>query len=753
MSNDPSPKPGEGPGSKKRKAVIDLTPLEMIMPYLTNGNADELEQHMTTSGIVDHAALLQFLTDGAKSMKLGLWGVDLTDDDNHERICASLRDLIDGDVDSRLHGETFGIKNIGVPDHPVNKDLADLSKVGTARLNVPLPTVLVLGSSGSGKTTFAAKILPDILKERDPPSKRFTVCMRGGDVREGGDVVTTTKAMAALAKKEIVRLIKEESGIDIDIAGASLCKTTIMTVIIDEIGLNVDKSFVGTGAELLRITQTLQELGPTVQLVLAGTGLDRITSSVNSDQDAVKIRMKPWSVDQVVWLVDHISTDRKKEEIATMIRETPIFCKLGTNARAARFLLRALVKYGDYFEKTALIDAVVTEVAFNYIRANGLKDLDAKQRRKVAKIVLGAVQNAEKGNADNAELPTEEDSRVESACNSLLDTHVEGGKLAHKEHFAVSVTPAITIVLTALMGNISNLSSSWSGFENIVALAELQRLFVASTEEDGPPSLSLRRSRVPFPAPKTTVKVKVPKLALHSILVNGAGAPYADVISHFRFFQCKYTADLTDKGLVKLNLKVELAKMGVLKAEHYRQLPNGSEKYRVQRFLTNRLMKQWKELHVEGGGSAEEARNTERHVSEKTKSSPKDGNTQHNLIPIGGVRSMYPMGLLDVPDRLDEIVFEEYKLADGTFTDKDGQTINWEGAFQDEITIVFATNKGGFFLDGLLEKNTCDVRRQHLDGKGEIVGVGEGMSSYITGFLEELVDVKKVHIRFQVCSL
>jgi hypothetical protein len=208
------------------------------------------------------------------------------------------------------------------------------------------------------------------------------------------------------------------------------------------------------------------------------------------------------------------------------------FRQLGTNARAAWFLVSALIKYGDYFDRTALIGTVVTEVAFSYTRENGMKTLDAKECRRVAKIVLECLQNAKRGDP-SAKPRQETDLRIQSACNSLLDAHVEGHNLAPGKEFAVSATPAITIVLTALMGNICNLSSSWSAFEILLALAELQRLLVASTEDSAPPLL-IRQSSLPFPAPKATINFKVPKLALDSILVNGALAPYADIISHFR---------------------------------------------------------------------------------------------------------------------------------------------------------------------------------------------------------------------------
>jgi hypothetical protein len=738
------------PNKRAKMAATSSPAWDLLAPYMVKGCCEEtVKSYLLEARVSTLAELLEFMHNPAKGarnmLELASKGVSMNPQ-QYDAILKSLREKVD--VVSRLAGKILGVKDIALPDNRVNSGLdLDTENLKSERPNDTLPAILVLGSSGSGKTIFAAQVLPDILKRND--KKGFTVYMLGDVVRGNlNSPVTTVEDVARLAKERILRLVETEIGIKITSFPLK------MTVIIDEIGLHVDKQFVGTGAQLRDITQALERLllgGPegTVQLVLAGTGLDRITSSVCSNQEAVKIRMQPWSVEEVMWLL-RSTTSGKKEEIAQMIKHTPIFCQLGTNARAAWFLVEALIEYDDYFERTALIDSVVTRVAFKYIRANGMKDLNAKQRSKVAKIVLQAVQDAKKGDA-SATLSEDKDLCVASACNSLLDTHVEGGKLMDGQFFAVSVTPAITIVLTALMGNISNLSSSWSGFENIVALAELQHLLVVSEEEDGP-LLSIRRSSLPFPAPKAKKNIKVPKLDLHSILVNGAGAPYADIISHFRLIQCKHTTDDTERGLVKLNLKSELAKMGVLKAELYK----GNE-YLPQRFLTKQLMKQWKRLGSGEGGGSGEARNVESHASEQKKKSPKNGDARYNLIPDGGTRSTYPMGQLDVPDQREATVFEDLSLpSDGSWMDE---------ASEDVITIIFATNKGGFILEGILPKGvTLDVRRQHLNCEGQLVEaqigegqigegqIGEEMTSEIAECLELLVDVKKVHIRFKVCS-
>ena len=94
-------------------------------------------------------------------------------------------------------------------------------------------------------------------------------------------------------------------------------------------------------------------------------GLDKITSSVNSNQEAVKVRMKPWELVDVKWLANELSLTAPN--VRKIVR-TPIFRQLGSNARATKSLLDAVGTFGDYWEDAALIDAVVKDVAFRYIK-------------------------------------------------------------------------------------------------------------------------------------------------------------------------------------------------------------------------------------------------------------------------------------------------------------------------------------------------------------------------------------------------
>jgi hypothetical protein len=181
--------------------------------------------------------------------------------------------------------------------------------------------------------------------------------------------------MAKTIKAAIAAPLREE---DIAICLDRQSKAC-MILVIDEIGIAKDAKYVGTKPLLNDLTVSLQKMVANVQLVVT------ITSSVNSNKDAIKIRMAPWALDQIMWLANQ-SKNVQWKTVAQTIRDTPIFLQLRSNARAAWFLLEAVTKHGDYWENVALIDAVVKDAAFRYIKANGLARCDAERRRRIAKI-------------------------------------------------------------------------------------------------------------------------------------------------------------------------------------------------------------------------------------------------------------------------------------------------------------------------------------------------------------------------------
>lgn len=194
-----------------------------------------------------------------------------------------------------------------------------------------------------------------------------------------------------------------------------------MIVTIDETGLRQDAKYVNTTEKLNIIVTTMKEIAEHVSLVISGTGLDAITTTVNTNQGAIKIQMKPWTVD-VVLSLPYL---RFNEVAKKKIRNIALFQQLCTNPRTASFLQKSLLLLLDYWEDDALIEAVVTQVALEYIWANGLKKCTRAQRRLIAKLVLEQLENVSKKSPHYETIGTDVDDRIYSCCASLVDVHVD----------------------------------------------------------------------------------------------------------------------------------------------------------------------------------------------------------------------------------------------------------------------------------------------------------------------------------------
>jgi hypothetical protein len=756
MADDSDKSANESPPRKRPKTGADAALEWWSVAWTPQTNSWELIQHIVEAD--KEEAVKQYLTAKVPTLErlllilnsFPLQLLDLVrkgvncDSSVFEQIQSKLDAL--QDIATSLNGQFFGEMSAGFPHHAVNLTAQSCVSLETTREGSP-PPILVLGSSGSGKTTFAGKVLPQkILDNRIfKSSKSFTVYMHGSDATRGREA-RNIREMAEYTKKQIFSLI--ETDMKINIENEKLPINMAMIVIIDEMGISHDAKYLDQADKLRKLTELLQTIAEEVQLVMVGTGLDKVSSSLNSNQDAVKIRMRPWEIESVVRLAELM--DVRDEVLLNRLKDTPIFLKLSSNARAAYFLLDSLRRFDDYFEDTALIDAVVKDVAFRYIKANGLKDLNTEQRRSVAKFVLGVLQGAKKG-VPNFHLGCEHDETIERCCYCLIETHIECGRLSSGQNFAVTISPAIAVVLTALMGNISSLSPSWSGFERTAALSELQRLFVEADAREPVPVMSIRRSRVAFPATVVRRTIKVPKLEKHTVLVNGSGAPYADLISHYRLIQCKHSARSVNPTL---NVMDELAKMGLLKNKWYDNQTDVKKRYYAQRFMAKHLIAQWQDVAV----GEREPQGTQINPDSLAAENIPD---EYDQLKEGDTRSMYPFGkLLSVKDPLDEINFEQHQWG----VDNEGRpNAQFSHVFDTEvlndleanktITVVFSTNKGGFKIhDGI--HDGIEIARKHVDNEGELridddhIG-SEANKRLLKFWKKNCVDMEKVKIAFQ----
>ena len=236
------------------------------------------------------------------------------------------------------------------------------------------------------------------------------------------------------------------------------------------------------GSKLEIIRKELGSLAKAVRLVLAGTGLDQITTHLNSEEDSIKIRLQPWGQEEMnayIMSTNCICDRTSKEELIELVSSTPLYTSLSTNARALSHLVRTLQQQLLRHDKSPINqDFVVASVTSKYIQDNGLGGLNASEKRVVAMIVWKAIAEAKSQDASvpNLELPPEIHTKVdrykmEACCHSLLDVHLQSkdGKLVvvDEQDYSVSITSAASLVFLALVDNIASLCRNWTPLKQL----------------------------------------------------------------------------------------------------------------------------------------------------------------------------------------------------------------------------------------------------------------------------------------------
>jgi hypothetical protein len=218
-----------------------------------------------------------------------------------------------------------------------------------------------------------------------------------------------------------------------------------------------------------------------------------------------------------------------------------------------------------------------------------LKNAGCATRRQVVRAVLRVLE-ASKFNCvslpdfDNGLTPD-----VKRKAQSLVDIHVlkEGDaiELQKGHHYNVSVTPAITIVLAALLGTTAFMQTSWSGFETVVALNELFKL-VREAKDDRLNEFRILQLDKPYDARKSSKNFEVPEMTSSMVLINGSRASYADVIAPFRLIQAKHSEGDTPATLF---IGDELMKMGLLSSSSVRDKVFAAGQYSIWEASNNHV--------------------------------------------------------------------------------------------------------------------------------------------------------------------
>ncbi|KAL7577225.1 hypothetical protein ACA910_003553 [Epithemia clementina (nom. ined.)] len=424
---------------------------------------------------------------------------------------------------------------------------------------------LVMGPSGSGKTFYALKGLSrkESSKGGSQEERYCTLYYKITDksdleaIRDGGTTFSATTIKDKIEKKfkEIVGKIPQNLDVRI-------------SLILDEAA--TAEEHIAELTNLSTIYSILSHYCTSPRLIVVGTGIDNFTSSMGTGTEVHKYRMRHWSLSSFEkalpkWLPDEYPA--KLEKLTRIVESEPMYQRLLTNARAAYFLARALV--------------------------TGLSDLDSSSQRRVARAVFKLLDDTsrvvEQGQR-NLQWPTfatDEgnlalEGKALAMATSLIDYNVQikdrEVTLVQGDH-TVDVSPAITLVLFALVDVLGDVFSNWSGFEVLVAMIEIHHLVVKQTDKDF--QVRLVKLKKPFPPTVWRKNLDVPILESDCVYLNGANAPFGDVLSTGRFAQAKHK---TSTEQLILDLQDELSKMGLV---------NGDNNNNKACAATTALMQEW----------------------------------------------------------------------------------------------------------------------------------------------------------------
>ncbi|KAL7558864.1 hypothetical protein ACA910_003395 [Epithemia clementina (nom. ined.)] len=448
---------------------------------------------------------------------------------------------------------------------------------------------LVMGPSGSGKTFYALKDLSrkKSSKGGSQDERYFTLYYKitekeNLEASDGSHTFSTSEIEKAMHASKVGKVRQK---LDMRIS-----------LILDEAATAEEHIAELTNFSTIYIILSRYCTSP--RLIVVGTGIDNFTSSMGTGTQVHKYRMRQWSLSNFEkalsnWLPDLHHRDDNREKLTKIVESEPMYQRLLTNARAAYFLALAVETYLYADNVQQHMPTVVTAVATKYIKSNGLCNLSSSSRRRVARAVFKLLDDTsrvvEQGQSnlkwptfatDEGNLELEDDELA--MATSLIDYNVEIKNrkviLVQGDH-TVDVSPAITLVLFALVDVLGDVFSNWSGFEVLVAMVEIHHLVVKQTGKDF--QVRLVKLKKPLPQTVSRKNLDVPILESDCVYLNGANAPFGDVLSTGRFAQAKHK---TRTEQLVLDLQDELSKMGLV---------NGDNNNNKACAATTALMQEW----------------------------------------------------------------------------------------------------------------------------------------------------------------
>jgi hypothetical protein len=357
-----------------------------------------------------------------------------------------------------------------------------VGKLGAEERDLPL--CFVWGPSGSGKT-FAS--LHYCAKEVFREQSYVTVYLQPGETKLAQGMPSdadTCKNLVDWIKQRIEKHVQAK----IDRLDMSVC------VIIDE--AKTWGEFFEDKMNLQDIIDGLKEqLTERVFLVICGVEVTGI--NFDSKKSVFKIQIGQWKQSDFLAIVKDtrnlIPEDRN--EFANAIFAQPTLNALTTNARSAGFVVDTVVELSKgvneaiawRFRVNEWASAIVSRVVARYKRSNGIAKLPFEKRAVVAAWLFYSLGETKPGILKLPGffgLPL----LLRNVAKSLLFVNLEVVKIdekntiftfANKETFAVSVSPALGVVIYSLAGVEAGITVGWESQESITILYAVRQWILA----------------------------------------------------------------------------------------------------------------------------------------------------------------------------------------------------------------------------------------------------------------------------------
>jgi hypothetical protein len=522
-----------------------------------------------------------------------------------------------------------------VPGLPVSEQLKREGLETIDSHTIPFeaePISFVTGPSGSGKTTFAVHELRTFGKPKDLPPA--TVYMKGAELGtlSGVDFSRPDGKTPAVLVDKIQELLEDRMKIPLCRWGRKL--NLHLNLVIDDAESHKLRGFFENDYTTLvsLVSSARSKLAASVSLVVVGTPI--VDLSMDASPGCF-FRMPQWTGDDLEKLLEKrtipMRPDESMKDVVAAVNRQPVLAALATNARTAALLADAIemtalwrvpgAPWTDHVRSVA--PALLSRVASAFENECGLAAMagpDPFQRRRLRLRIIawlfGALPELKKDQLEFPELDGLSRDERELALSMLQDNfggrkqslRLQNGRMK----YAVSVPPAIALVLFALAGVPADVIASdgggGPGFKGVAAqfafrhllverwlehvrakvlplqesyvkgrrtmtldefesqlrksnklalyeseLRDLEMEFGQSLEE-----LSFLRSDVPVqPAPPFgDGVVYVPRAGRSLVVMNTDHASFADVISPRHLITTHYTSE--QSGVVSVNIAAEL---------------------------------------------------------------------------------------------------------------------------------------------------------------------------------------------------